>query len=111
MNRLAFFRTKEILSTIIKYLATAKGDMRERLKIMSVEISLLSKEDFPDNLKTKWEFVEKKLYKYPPVYNWNFTRQTMGSMEHSLSRMQNRTACKIALNIYDLYEILNHECK
>lgn len=107
MSEFTYFRTKEILSTIIEYLATAEGDMRERLKVMSVEIDLLSQDSFPDNLKRKWEFVEKKLSKHPPVFNWNHTRQDMGSMEHSLSRMQNRTACKIARTIYDLHEGLH----
>ena len=99
-----YTRTREILSTIVAFLATAKGDMRERLKIMSVEISQLTTDDFPSSLKNKWDFVETKLSKYPAKFNWNQSRQEMGSIEHSLSRMHNRTACKIAQNIYELYE-------
>lgn len=104
---LAYAYTEEKLYEIIKYLATGKGDMRERLNVMSGEIALLSQKSFPDNLKKKWEFVEKKLYKYPPKNNWNNTREEMGSMEHSLSKMQNRTACKISKVIFEVWESLS----
>jgi len=98
---------KEKLYEIIKYLATANGDMRQRLKIMSVEIALLDQESFPDNLKNKWKYVENKLYKYPPKNNWNNTREEMSSIEHSLSKIQNRTACKVAEIIFELWEDIN----
>ncbi len=97
---------EEKLYNIIKYLATAKGDMRDRLKVMAVEIDLLSQDNFSSDLKNKWKFIEKKLSKHGPVFNWNHTRQDMGSIEHSLSRMQNRTACKIAEVLFELWEEL-----
>jgi hypothetical protein len=103
---------EEKLYDIIKYLATAKGDMRERLNVMAVDIDLVSQDNFPDDLKSKWEFVEEKLHKHPPKFNWNRTRQEMGSIEHSLSRMQNRTACIIAEVLFELWEELrvrNHQ--
>lgn len=101
-----YSRTREILSTIIAFLATAQGDMRNRLTNLVVEIGELCEDDFPDKLKKDWKFIEDKLTKYPEKYNWNKTRIEMGSFEHSLSRMQNRTACKIAEKLYQLYEAM-----
>lgn len=99
---------KEKLYEIVRYLATAEGDMRDRLKNMAVEISLISSNDLPKDLQAKWEFVEKSLSKHPAKFNWNGTRQEMGSIESSLSRMKNRTACKIANEIFELWEELNY---
>lgn len=108
MNRLLNYAyTKEKLYDIIEHLATANGDMRQRLKSMSVEIALLDRESFPDNLKDKWQSVKDILYKYPPKKNWDNTREEMNSIEHSLSKIQNRTACKVAETIFKLWEDIN----
>ncbi len=104
-DNLNYLYGKEKLYDIIKYLATAQGDMRKRLNEISVEIDLLSIDNFPDSLKTKWLLVEKKLYKHPPTYNYK-NELNMSSIEHSLNRMQNRTACKIAEIIFELWEEL-----
>ena len=103
MYEVKYFRTKEILSTIIEYLATANGDMRERLKVMSTEIVQLDKDSFPDELQSKWKFIENTLTKYPKIYNHR-GEQVLGSFENTLNRIQNRTACKVAKNLYELYE-------
>ena len=103
---LNFEYAKEKLYNIIKYLATAKGDMRDRLNVVSVDISLLTQDNFPEDIRPDWKFVEEKIYKYPEKLNWNGNRQIMGSIEHSLSRMQNRTACKIAEKLFYLWEEL-----
>ncbi|RLA57555.1 MAG: hypothetical protein DRQ78_13340 [Epsilonproteobacteria bacterium] len=104
METFLYARTKEILGTINEYLATANGDMRERLKIMSVEIVQLSESDFPEILKKDWNFVEKTLTKYPETFNHR-NEQVLGSMENTLNHIQNRTACKVARKLYSLYAV------
>ncbi|MGB5964356.1 MAG: hypothetical protein WBG65_02365 [Sulfurimonadaceae bacterium] len=103
MSEFIYSRTKEILATVIEYLATANGDMRERLKVMSVEIVQLHENNFPEDLQEKWKFVETTLTKYPETYNHK-GEQVLGSIENTLNRIQNKTACKVAENLYSLYE-------
>ena len=103
MSELVYSRTKEVLATIIEYLATANGDMRDRLKVMSIEIIQLNENNFPEDLQEKWKFVEVTLTKYPETYNHR-GEQVLGSIENTLNRIQNKTACKVATNLYSLYE-------
>lgn len=103
MIEINYMRTKEILTTINEYLATANGDMRERLKVMSTEIVQLSENDFPKELKKEWKFIESTLTKYPETFNHR-NEQVLGSMENTLNHIQNKTACKVATKLYYLYE-------
>ncbi len=103
MSELMHSRTKEILATIIQYLATANGDMRERLKNISVEIVQLDADNFPEDLQKKWKYIKTTLTTYPEIYNYN-GEQVLGSMENTLTHIKNKTACKVAENLYDLYE-------
>lgn len=98
-----YFKIREILSTVIAYLATGKGDMRERFKVLFVEIDQLSENDFPEELQKDWNFVVSTLTKYPPTYKYNGCLE-LSSSEHTLSKIKNETACKVAEKIYYLYD-------
>ena len=105
MSKFIYSRAKEVLATIVKYLATARGDMRERLKVMSIEIVQLNEDDFPEALQKKWNSIETTLMKSGRKYNHK-GEQVLGSIENTLNHIQNKTACKVAENLYDLYEEL-----
>ena len=98
-----YMRTKEILSTIIDYLATEEGDMRARLKIMTPEIFQLDESYFPNDLKGEWKFIETTLTKKPEKLNYK-KEQVLGSVENTLNHMKNKTACNVAKSLYILYE-------
>ncbi len=89
----------------ISYLATANGDMRERLKVILIYGSLSTVEinQFPDELKPIWNKIENYITKYPEKYNLKGDVER-GRIEETLSKIQNRTACKISTLILELYE-------
>jgi len=98
-------KLKNELWEAVSYLATANGDMRERLKIIFLGGALFTVErkQFPEELKSKWEQIEKNITKYPETYNFKGDLE-LGKIEATLSKIQNRTACKIATMIVELYE-------
>jgi hypothetical protein len=103
LSDIKYFRIREILSTVISYLATGKGDMRERLGVIFIEIDELNEDDFPVELQKDWNFVVSTLTKYPPTYKYDGCLD-LSSSEHTLSKIKNQTACKVAEKIYYLYE-------
>ncbi len=97
---------EEKLISIIKYLATAEGDLRLRIAHVSRDIVVLKENDFPEELKCVWRKILNDLTKYPPQYNWNGTELQKGSIEHTMSRIRNVTASRIATRIFTLFEEL-----
>lgn len=100
--------TREKLYDIIKYLAIANGDMRERLKHLVVEIDIIDNQSLPDELQSKWDTVIKLLTKHEAKYNFRGELE-LGIYEVNLNRMRNTTACKIATIIFEIYEVLTIE--
>ena len=99
-EELTFIKTKNVLFEGISYLATAEGDLRERLAKIDAIYSLESK-NFPNELQSKWSDVMNLLSKYPSE------NKDIGIIKSNLKRMQNRTASKIAILIIELYEEIN----
>jgi len=95
-----FDKTKNILLEAIFYLATAKGDLRERLK--SVDALYLEDKHFPNELQPKWNQVLKILSKFPSERNQK--GEIIGTIQTNLNKMKNTTASKIATAIVELYE-------
>jgi hypothetical protein len=92
----------EKLTNVLACLAVHPGDVRERLKAIFPEFSLPREADFPQECRQEWLSIIKALTKSGPVYKpdgdlW------LSSVENTMRHIQNRTASRIAKQVYDLY--------
>src|SRR5262245_34961142 len=105
-----FRYAKEKLSGTIQYLATAPGDARDRMSKAYLGFHTLKGDDFPEPLRKRWTWVMAQMTKYGPYFNpYDKGHLITGSVEHTMSRIKNKTAAKIAKEIFDLnWELENN---
>ena len=94
--------TVEKLTTAISILVSHPGDARKRLSDAFSAFHVLQERDFPPELQEKWAWVIKEMTKYGPLVDHK-GEPWRGSVENTMSRIQNRTASKIIKVIYELY--------
>lgn len=95
----------EKLMMTIHSLATGPGDIRKRLSNAFQGFHTLKKEHFPKELQSDWEWVLKELKKIGPIVREDGS-VFRGSVEHTCSRIKNKTGVKITEKIYDIYRYL-----
>ena len=94
------------LELAILDLATDPGDIRSRLRSIHINhLHVISETDFPDSLKPEWNAIIKALTKKGPLINEDGD-VVVGSVDRTLHRMRNKTACTIANNILVLRDRL-----
>jgi hypothetical protein len=102
MNSNRYDYTVEKLTTAISVFVLHPGDARARLNDAFLSFHTLQDKDFPPHLLKKWQWVMFEITKFGPLLNhkgdvWR------GSVEHTMSRIHNKTASKIIKVIYELY--------
>ncbi|MDD3884024.1 MAG: hypothetical protein PHW66_03740 [Gallionella sp.] len=92
----------EKLTNAVTCLATGPGDARSRVAAAYICIRSLEEADFPADCREDWNWIEARLTKYGPLlaHDGSVIR---GAVEHTMLRIKNRTAAKIATKIYHLY--------
>lgn len=83
----------------IRHLATAKGDVRSRLKVVGVTLAPLLEQEFPAELREDFRWVMQQLTRHDPVFK-------EGRIEATMNRIQNSTGEKIATRIFEIYSNL-----
>jgi len=86
------------LRETIYSLATGPGDIRQRLAQSFQGFFILKKEQFPKELQADWEWVRTELTKFGPIKRDNGSI-FRGSVEHTCSKIKNKTGVKIAKKI------------
>lgn len=97
----------EKLSAAVHILATGTGDVRDRLGHAFISFHPVQERDFPEPLREEWRWVKSQLTRFGPLYGPE-GKVSVGSVEHTLSRIKNSTGAKIAAKIVHLQEEL--EC-
>lgn len=92
----------EKLTTAMTALATGEGDVRSRLKTVHLITISLNLEDFPSDLRPKWESIQRQLNQKSPLFSADGS-VIRGSVEETLRSMRNRTGAKIAKEVEYIY--------
>ena len=94
------------LELAILDLATGPGDIRSRLKSAYFEhLRIINENDLPDSLKPEWNAIKISLTKKGPLKDED-GEVVSGSIDRTLHRMRDKTACNIANNILILRDRL-----
>jgi len=99
---------RQKLRETIYSLATGQGDVRKRLTQTYNGFFNLKKSDFPVNLQSDWEWIQKELKKFGPIIREDGSI-FRGSVENTCNRIKNKTGEKIAKKILKIYLALEHE--
>lgn len=86
----------------IQALALGPGDVRSRLEHAFMSLHILSPGDFPPELQKDWDWVVNQMTRFGPLLRAD-GRVWMGSVEHTMRRIRNRTGVEIARRICDLF--------
>jgi hypothetical protein len=89
-------------------LAVGQADVRSRLVTVYLACHTLTPEDFPQEFQKDWQWIVQQLTRYGPILDYN-GEVRIGSVEHTMRRIKNKTAAKIARKIYNLYDQLHLE--
>ena len=92
---------REKLFGAIANLALGPGDIRSRLWDAYTEMHPLREDDFPEELRADWHWIDTQLTKYEPR---NEYEREIGQVQTTLMRIKRKTGVKIAERIYYLYE-------
>lgn len=92
----------EILSKTVLILATHQGDARQRLAVAFGEFFPLCEEHFPPKYRPDWKWITEAITKFGPAYDYKGDVQKE-SVEHTMSRVKNSTAAKVAGRIFYLH--------
>lgn len=90
------------LRSTIYSLAIGPEDIRKRLAQAYHGFFTLKKEDFPEKLQSDWEWIQKELTKFGPILREDES-VFKGSVEHTCSKIKNKTGVKIAQKLLDIY--------
>ena len=91
------------LRETIYSLAVDPDDIRKRLaRAYGAFLFILKKEHFPEKLQSDWEWIQKELKKFGPVIREDGS-VFRGSVEHTCSRIKNKTGVKIAKRLLDMH--------
>jgi hypothetical protein len=94
------------LRETIYSLAVGPGDIRKRLVQVYSGFFTLKKEQFPLEIQSDWEWIMKELKKYGPLLRDDGSI-FRGSVEHTCSRIKNKTGVKIATRLLDIFQYLD----
>ena len=96
----------EKLGNAIEILATHPGDARARIIASYLQFHTLRASDFPEQLRADWEWIISEITRFGPAPDFGIGRRR-GSVEHTMSRVRNRTAAKVAEKLYELYWVVS----
>jgi hypothetical protein len=105
-----YTKAQAVLTSVIEILATFPGDMRSRLNCAYSELDSISETNLPEEFRKSWKLIKDQLTKHGARFDYR-GKLTMGSVENTMSKIRNSTACKIADQIYKIYYELNHSEK
>jgi hypothetical protein len=100
-----YYYLQEKFFNAIQALVVGTGDVRSRLWTAYLHVSTLRPEDFPDELRQDWQYIIKSLKKFEPIYHKG--EVSVGSVQHTLRRIKNRTGSKIAERFFHLFSELH----
>lgn len=86
----------EKLRVAAYFLAIGEGDVRSRLKEAYRHMTAVFPRDIPASLRPEFEEIVRSLTKHPKRHEQD------SALDHTLSRMRNRTGSKIAQRILNL---------
>lgn len=107
-SSIKFQHVKGRIDDAINELCIGSGDARKRLLSVNEVTSNLLHVHFPVALLADWQSIQKRMTKYGPRTNFEGKR-VEGAVAHTLSKIQNRTASKIAKDILKLHKKLQSE--
>lgn len=93
----------EKLSNTLEVLAVHPGDARARLASAYLLFHTRNASDFPQELQAQWVWVMAEMVKFGPVISPSNGDIWVGAVEHTMRRIRNATAVKIAAKIYELH--------
>lgn len=97
------------LRETIYSLAVGPEDIRKRLVQVYGGFCHLTKDQFPSEVQSDWEWILKELKKYGPLIREDGTI-FKSSVEHTCIRIKKKTGVKIANRILAVYiYLVNHE--
>lgn len=96
------------LRETIYSLAIGPEDIRNRLFQTHQGFFNLNKEQFPKKLQSDWDWIHKELTKFGPLKREDGSI-FRGSVEHTCSKIQNKTGVKIAKKILEIYLSLEYD--
>lgn len=92
----------EKLTNAMSALATGEGDIRSRLEVTYLCTCSLNPEDFPSDLRSKWESIQSRLTKRDPLCSSQGS-VIRGSVKETLRSIRNKEGTQIAQEIEDIY--------
>lgn len=102
----AYSRARRLLLQAERYLAVGEGDVRERVKRAYLRLRTLQAGELPVELRSEWQAIIREVTRYGPEEDrYGLVRN---SVDHTLLRMRNKTARRIAERIYRLHAYLSH---
>lgn len=105
-----YTKAQSTLLTVIEILATFPGDIRSRLNEAYSELDSISDINLPDELRGDWNSIKTKLTKHGPKYDCS-GKVCIGSVKHTMGKIRNSSASKIADEIYKLFYELHFSGK
>ena len=97
---------QEKLYNAVRALAVGPGDVRSRLMMAYRHAHTLRPENFPEELRKDWQYIVKSLNRFKPIYDDKGV-VLIGSVQHTLRRIKNRTGSKIAEKFFHLFSELH----
>ncbi|WPC75914.1 hypothetical protein [Vibrio porteresiae] len=96
------------ISDAVEELCIGEGDARSRLLSANEATSSLLDRHFPTELVSDWQSIQRRMTKYGP--GTNFAGENVeGAVAHTMRKIKNRTASKIAQDIFKLHKKLESE--
>ena len=92
----------EMLTNVLKCLATHRGDVCERVAVAFKSCSHLMPEELPKSCRKDWEWIQKEATKFGPLTDYN-DDVWRGSVENTMKKVRKSTGEKIAKRFYALY--------
>ena len=96
---------KARIEEAVEELCIGCGDARSRVLNANEMMVSLFDMHFPDDLIADWKLIQKQMTKYGPKTN-SKGDIIEGAVSHTMRKIQNKTASKIAQNIYNLHNNL-----
>lgn len=93
--------TREKIGNAMRILAIGRGDVRQRLIAAYYSFHTLTIDDFPEELKKDWEWIDRQLTKHGPLYDYK-GEIWVGSVENTMGKIRNATGSNIAGKIFDI---------
>lgn len=100
-----FQYVKGRIDDAIDELCIGAGDARKRLLSANEVTSSLQDSHFPDELIADWISIQKRMKKYGPRTNFE-GKMVEGAVAHTMSKIKNRKASKIAEDMLKLHKTL-----